>query len=204
MERSKKRWTWVVLWILMPMILISACETNENSIVIDDSTDNALTTDGPGDSGSDSDDDACIDVTYIEKSGSSYQINGYDVTYLAWNPPDGHIVTDGWLYYVNPYFWGPEFAKLSIEGNATWADDAHNTIEVDFTEKSELDEGGTVTGPVTRFIVDAENGLLLSYEGFDYLGDEPVELSEERMIQIGQELAKIMRDAAEFAAIEEE
>ena len=143
---------------------------------------------------------ASSDVTYIEKSGSSYRINGYDATYLAWNPPDGDIVTDGWLYYANPYFWGSEFAKLSIEGNATWADDVHSAIEVDFTEKSELDDGGTVTGPVTRFTVDAENGILLSYEGIDYLGDEPVELSEERMIQIGRELVKIMRDAEAFAA----
>ena len=141
------------------------------------------------------------DVTYyIENSGSSYRINGYDATYLAWNPPDGDIVTDGWHYYANPYFWGSEFAKLSIEGNATWADDVHSAIEVDFTEKSELDDGGTVTGPVTRFTVDAENGILLSYEGIDYLDDEPVELSEERMIQIGRELVKIMRDAEAFAA----
>ena len=68
------------------------------------------------------------------------------------------------------------------------------------SRKSELDDGGTVTGPVTRFTVDAENGILLSYEGIDYLGDEPVELSEERMIQIGRELVKIMRDAEAFAA----
>lgn len=147
---------------------------------------------------------ADIGVTYESSAPGSYVIKGYDAVYLEYHCPSDNGADDDWLYFVSPDFFGQEFEGLEIEGQASWTDKAYAVIEINFTEKSELDDGGTVTGPGHSFEVDTNSGALLAHSSTPYLTDEPMSLTDERIIQIGQQVAKIMRDAEAYAQMPEE
>lgn len=171
------------LCTLLLALLVSACGQNA------DAPAGTAGGDGPADA----------DVTYESSGPGSYVIEGRDAAYLEYHCPSDDGADDDWLYFASPDLFGPEFEGLEIEGKASWTDKAQAVIEIDFTEKSELDDGGTVTGPSLSFEVDADDGTLLAHSGTPYLTDEPMSLSEERMIQIGQQAAQIMWDAEAYA-----
>lgn len=127
-----------------------------------------------------------------EESGKpalgSVVIEGYDAARVEYH-------WDGWLYYAIPTFLGEPLAGLEMEGIARWTDETHSAVEVSFTEKSSLDDGGTINGPARRFTVDVEQGTLLTQSSVDYEGDEPTPMTEEQMIRVGLELAGIMAEA---------
>ena len=135
-------------------------------------------------------------ITY-DYSHGLYVVNGYDAGHMEYVPANEAISdkSTGWtymgeLYYVDPYFLGDFFRSKLTEGGASWTDDSKECIRFGFT----VDDGGggAVAGPTAQVVIDLKNNEIVesAFTGFE---TEP--FTDEELIEMGNVLADVIRDA---------
>ncbi len=114
-------------------------------------------------------------------SGDRVLISGYFANYLEYDPANGS------LYLASPRFLGEEFVG---EGSAQLEGDK---ITVSFTRQDDPN-AGTVVGAQITFEVDLSRNTAMAIRSVPYNGSS-IELSAERMVEIGTKLAEVMEAA---------
>lgn len=156
------------------------------------------------DTETDIDPDDAKEITY-ELSNGLYIINGYDVGHMEYIPANEAISdkSTGWtymgeLYYVDPYFLGDFFRGKLTEGGAYWTEASKECIRFDFTVDD--GSGGAVAGPTVAVVIDLNNDEIVES---NFTGFETQPFSDEELIDMGNLLADVIRDA-EKRCIEEQ